>query len=217
MVIDDITLQFTLMFQNTIQTFATPNHTYSGLLYHGYDYSHRYVPSTTISIHLYIYPPKYSTVWADPDRGHSPEIWDRALGWYSMALVDTLEIIPATHPGHKALLAILRTLFPRIAAAANPTSGVWWLVLTQPGRPQNYFESSGASMFVYALLKAVMVGYVSDPDGEIVAAAKKAYNYIVNNWVVDNGDGTINWLNTVVVGSLDTDGSFAVRSAVESC
>ncbi len=48
----------------------------------------------------------------------------------------------------------------------------------------------------------------------IVASAKKAYNYIVNNWVVDNGDGTIHWLNTVGMGSLNTDGSFAVRLRV---
>lgn len=38
--IDDITLQFKLMYENTIQETATPNHTFSGLLYHGYDYSH---------------------------------------------------------------------------------------------------------------------------------------------------------------------------------
>ncbi|KAJ3486623.1 hypothetical protein NLI96_g4094 [Meripilus lineatus] len=186
---DDITLQFTLMFENTIQKVATPNHTFSGLLYHGYDYSH-------------------TTVWADPDRGHSPEIWDRALGWYAMALVDVLSIIPTSHPGNAAILTILRMLAPRIAAAADPTSGVWWLVMTQPGRAKNYFESSGSAMFVYALLKAVRVGYVQDPDGTIVAAAKKAYRYMVNNWVVDNGDGTMNWLNTVQVGSLNTDGSF---------
>ena len=106
----------------------------------------------------------HSTVWADPDRGHSPEIWDRALGWYAMALVDVLSIIPTSHPGNAAILTILRMLAPRIAAAADPTSGVWWLVMTQPGRAKNYFESSGSAMFVYALLKAVRVGYVQDPD-----------------------------------------------------
>lgn len=207
--LDDIALQFTLMYENTIQNFATPNHSYSGLMYHGYDYSHRYnYFSEGINVHSSTHFSRLSTVWADPDRGHSPEIWDRALGWYSMALVDALAIIPTTHPGHATLLTILRTLVPRIAAAADPTSGVWWLVITQPGRAQNYFESSGASMFVYSLLKAVRVGYVSDPDGKIVAAAKKAYSYIVDNWVVGNGDGTMNWLNTVQVGSLNTDGSF---------
>ena len=194
---DDITLQFRLMFEHTLQTFAVGNQSFSGLLYHGYDYSH-------------------TAVWASPDRGHSPEIWDRALGWYCMALVDTLAIIPSSHPGHRTILGFLNTLLPRVAAAADPESGVWWLVLTQPGRTLNYFESSGAAMYVYALLRAVRFGYVRDPAGKLVAAAKKAYEYMVANWVVDNADGTMGWLNTVVVGSLDTDGSFDVSAYLSS-
>ena len=82
--------------------------------------------------------------------------------------------------------------------------------MSQPGREGNYFESSGSAMFVYALLKGVREGYIQDTDGMVVAAATKAYEYMVDNWVVNNGDGTMGWLNTVVVGSLDTDGSFNV-------
>ena len=48
------------MYNNTLQTTAA-NNTTIGLLYHGYDYSH-------------------AQPWASEDRGHSPEIWDRALG-----------------------------------------------------------------------------------------------------------------------------------------
>ncbi|KAF8066731.1 glycoside hydrolase family 105 protein [Lyophyllum atratum] len=183
----DITSQFQLMFQNTLQNATAPNNT--GLLYHGYDFSHK-------------------QVWASPDRGHSPEVWDRALGWYSMALVDVLEIIPITNPGHAVILHILRTLAPRIRDAADPTTGAWWLVITQPGRARNYFESSGTAMFVYSLLKAVRLGLVADRDGSIVAAARKAYRYMTENFVVANSDGTMGWLNTVIVGSLDTTGDF---------
>lgn len=177
----DITSQFHLMFQNTIQNNTAPNNT--GLMYHGYDYSH-------------------VAIWASPDRGHSPEVWDRALGWYSMALVDVLGIIPVSNPGHATLLEILRTLFPKIRDAADPTSGVWWLVITQPGRAGNYFESSGGAMFVYALLKAVRLGYIADPDGSLVAAAKKAYEYMVATWVIPNNDGTMDWTSTVVVSGV---------------
>lgn len=187
------------MYENTLQTpqSLVGNESYSGLLYHGYDYSH-------------------VAAFASPDRGHSPEIWDRALGWYAMALVDTLHILPETHPGHQLLLDILNTLAPRIAAAADPASGVWWLVLTQPGRAQNYFESSGAAMYVYALLRAVRVGYVKDPGGVLVKAAKRAYEYMTANWVIPNADGTMSWNNTVIVGALDTDGSFDVGPLVPS-
>ena len=129
-----------------------------------------------------------------------------------MALVDIISMFPPSHPGHNIFLSYIRTLFPRIVSAADPSSGVWWLVMTQPGRAGNYFESSGSAMFVYSLLKAVRLGYLDDSDGKIVAAAKKAYGYMVNNWVVDHGDGTMDWKNTVQVGSLNTDGSYAVGS-----
>lgn len=174
----DITSQFDLMFQNSIQASGDANNI--GLLYHGYDFSH-------------------TAVWASPDRGHSPEIWDRALGWYAMALVDVLDIIPASQLGHATILNILRTIAPRIRNAADPSSGVWWLVMTKPGRAGNYFESSGSAMFVYALLKGVRLGYIPDPDGSIVKAAAKAYQYMTSHWVVSNSDGTMSWTNTVEV------------------
>jgi unsaturated rhamnogalacturonyl hydrolase len=119
-----------------------------------------------------------------------------------MALVDVLEIFPQDNPGYHSILTILRTLIPRIRDAADPTSGVWWLVITQPGRTRNYFESSGGAMFVYAMLKALRLGYVQDTaDGSILKAARKACDYMTQNWVVENSDGTMNWLNTVIVCS----------------
>lgn len=116
-----------------------------------------------------------------------------------MALVDILEIFPTTNSGYSTILNILRSLAPKVRDAADPTSGVWWLVMTQPGKAKNYFESSGSAMFVYSLLKGVRLGYIPDADGSIVKAAKKAYQYMVKNWVVANADGTMNWLNTVEV------------------
>lgn len=117
-----------------------------------------------------------------------------------MALVDVIEMAtPSSGALKSTLLTILNVLAPKIRDAADPASGVWWLVLTQPGRAKNYFESSGAMMYVYSLLKAVRLGYVADPDGSIVAAMKKAYGYAVANWVVTNSDGTMSWMNTVSV------------------
>ncbi|KAL0958805.1 hypothetical protein HGRIS_014125 [Hohenbuehelia grisea] len=195
----DIANQFNLMFTNTLQNATTPNST--GLLYHGYDFSHK-------------------ATWASSDRGHSPEVWDRALGWYFMALVDVLEITanaPSSLPSSTlaaisdlkvTLQNILATLTPRLIQAADPQSGVWWLVLTQPGRTKNYFESSGAAMYIYSLLRAVRLGYVNDEDGSILRAARKAFTYMTSNWVIENVDGTMSWINTVQVGSLDTTGDF---------
>jgi rhamnogalacturonyl hydrolase YesR len=169
------------MYQNTLQTPGVVN--YTGLLYHGYDYSH-------------------TAVWANEDRGHSPEVWIRAVGWFSMALVDILEIFPKSEPGYATILNILQTLIPRIRDNADPASGVWWLVMTQPGRAGNYLESSGSAMFTYSMLKAVRKRYVKDVDASIVSAALKAYGYMKANWVIPKVDGTMDWNNTVRVGPL---------------
>ena len=125
-----------------------------------------------------------------------------------MALVDTLEILGPNTTGFSAILSILQDLAPKLVAAADPTTGAYWLVMTQPGRTGNYFESSGTAMFVYSLLKAVRLGYVKDSDGKIVASAKKTYSYMTKNWVKSKTDGTFDWTNTVQVGSLSGVGDY---------
>ncbi|KAH6904282.1 Six-hairpin glycosidase [Coprinopsis sp. MPI-PUGE-AT-0042] len=163
----DIALQFSAMYQNSLQNPGVAN--YTGLLYHGYDYSH-------------------TAVWANQDRGHSPEIWDRALGWYMMALVDVLDFFPPHN--------LDTPQFSTFSRRWSPAS---------PKRAGNYFESSGSAMFVYAMLKAVRLGYVRDADGSIVAASRKAFNYMTANWVVEKSGGTMDWKNTV---EPDGDGSY---------
>ena len=165
------------MFNNTIQSETDDN--YIGLPYHGYDASH-------------------TAIWASEDRGHSPEVWDRATGWLAMSLVDLVESIPTSQKLHSTALHQLRTIISALAAQADP---VWWLVMTQPGRDGNYYESSGAAMFVYSMLKAVRLGYIENGAEDVLSTAKMAYEYIVANWVVDNGDDTMDWLGTVEVGA----------------
>ncbi|TFY52839.1 hypothetical protein EVJ58_g9788 [Rhodofomes roseus] len=188
---DDIANQFIEQYSHGIQLAssinATNNETYLGLLYHGYDDSH-------------------AEDWASPDRGHSPEVWDRAVGWYVMAIVDILEGSPTTDETffmRETIRSQLQILSRALVKAADSESGVWWLVLTQPGRAGNYFESSGAAMYIYALLKGVRLGYLEDTDGSFVATAKRAYEYATANWVIPQSDGTMDWNNTVIVGSLE--------------
>jgi rhamnogalacturonyl hydrolase YesR len=66
--LDDMLFQIDLLWERT-------RHEDTGLLVHGYDAS-------------------LTAVWADPVTGASPHVWGRSLGWYVMALVDTLELLP---------------------------------------------------------------------------------------------------------------------------
>ena len=65
---EDIVLQFLTAYDHTLDP-AT------GLLRHAWDASGE-------------------MFWCDPDTGQSAHAWGRAMGWYMMALVDVVEILP---------------------------------------------------------------------------------------------------------------------------
>jgi len=174
--VDDAVKQYVLM-----ETHARDAKT--GLLYHGWDESR-------------------AQKWADPATGRSPAFWGRAMGWYAMGLVDTLDFVPAGHPGRASLLAILKRLAAAVVAVQDAKSGVWWQVLDQPGRAGNYLEASASTMFTYALLKGSRLGYL---DATYGAAGRRAYAGILNEFVEVTPEGTVNLNRVCQVAGLGGD------------
>jgi unsaturated rhamnogalacturonyl hydrolase len=180
---DDIAKQFSLM-----ETHARDPKT--GLLYHGWDESKQ-------------------QRWADPATGHSPNFWDRAMGWYAMALVDTLDYFPQDHPQRAQLLAILNRLAQAVAKYQDPKTGLWYQVLDKGTEKGNYLEASGSSMFVYALAKAVRRGYL---PATYLTVAKRGYKGLISDFIKTEANGQTNLDGTVSVaglgGSPYRDGSY---------
>ncbi|KAJ6542663.1 Six-hairpin glycosidase-like protein [Mycena capillaripes] len=161
----------------------------TGLLVHGYDDSR-------------------TAVWADPVTGASPHVWGRSLGWYTMALVDTLEMLPRQTPGWALLRSRFCELADALRTAVDGASGAWWQLLDQPGRTGNYIESSGSAMFIYGLLKGVRLGYLENRGSAYTDVAARAYGYITDTFVVNNGNGTLGYNGTVSVCSLNSTASY---------
>src|SRR5438874_7639860 len=115
----------------------------TGLLYHGWDESKQ-------------------QRWANSQTGLSPNFWARAIGWYGMALVDTLDYFPENHPERAELIAILKRLAPAIEKYQEPSSGLWYQILDKQNEKGNYLEASAACMFVYTLAKGVRRGYLPE-------------------------------------------------------
>jgi len=130
---------------------------HSGLLYHAYDASGE-------------------STWADPKTHHSAFFWCRAMGWYGMTLVDTLEVLPKNQPGRGELIRILRKLVASLAQYQDPETGLWYQIVDQPTTPGNWKETSSSSMFTYIIDVAVKRGYVSR---KYHAAAEKGYRGVV--------------------------------------
>jgi unsaturated rhamnogalacturonyl hydrolase len=111
----------------------------TGLLYHGWDETR-------------------SERWANPKTGTSSQFWGRSVGWYAMAVVDILELMPEHHPKRAALRAVLDRLGHALLSVQDKPTGLWWQVLDAPGHEKNYREASASAMFVYALGKGVRLG-----------------------------------------------------------
>jgi unsaturated rhamnogalacturonyl hydrolase len=180
---DDIAKQFVLMELHSRDA-------KTGLLYHGWDESKQ-------------------QRWADPVTGRSPNFWGRAMGWYAMALVDTLEIFPKDHPKRVALLAILERLAVSIERYQEPESGLWYEVLDKGGKKGNYLEASVSCMFVYALAKAVRLGYL---PANYLGVAQTGYREITRKFIETDATGQVNLKGTVSVAGLGgnpyRDGSY---------
>ncbi|MBE1444464.1 glycoside hydrolase family 105 protein [Paenibacillus sp. OAS669] len=124
--------------------------------------------------------------WAEPGTGRSPHVWSRAMGWYMMALADVLECLPSDHPNRDELKAVMQQLAAALSKVQDPATGLWPQVLDQAGREGNYLESSGSSMFVYALAKGNRLGLLGNEAREQTV---RGYQGLLKHLVVTDEEG----------------------------
>ena len=146
--------------------------------------------------------------WCDKITGQTPHAWGRAMGWYAMAIVETLQYLgvdETTQP----MVDILNHIYKVLPKFADPETGMWYQVLDQPGREGNYLEATGSIMFVYAMLKGVRLGYL---PADLKPEAMRLYERFVERFVRENEDGTISITDCCAVAGLGgksmRDGSF---------
>jgi len=186
---DDVAKQIILMDRHSYDA-AT------GLYWHAWDESH-------------------SQSWADPKTGFSPNFWTRAIGWYGMAMVDSLDYMPVSQPEIDQIVGILKRWADGAVKWQDPKSGVWWQITNLGTKEGNYLESSGSAMLVYTLAKGVNKGYL--PREQYLPAILKGYAGLIDTFIKQNPDGSIRLANvcqgaglgyTMSDGKTPRDGSF---------
>ena len=159
---------------------------------------------------------------------HSAEYWGRAEGWYFLALVDVLEQMQIAGltktENYKTLHGYLNELAAGIAAKQDAATGCWYQLLNHDGTyvaqtydssyrytsspVANYLESSATAIFTAAYLKGMRLGLY---DTDYTAIAKKAYQGIVEQFMVADGNGGVHLVccskSAGVGGSNFRDGS----------
>lgn len=114
------------------------------LFYHGYDASRK-------------------AFWADPETGCSANFWLRAIGWFMIACVDTVEEAGNELREQLELVAeIYRTCLEGLLPYRDPVTGLFYQVVDRGDLPGNYLESSGTAMIAASVLKACRLGILSD-------------------------------------------------------
>lgn len=150
---------------------------HSGLLYHAYDESGK-------------------APWADPVTHHSDYFWGRSIGWYGMAVIDTLDVLPKNQPGRKQLIKIIQKLVVSLAKYQDPQTGLWYQVVDKPKLKGNWTETSCSSMFTYIIDVAVKRGYVSRKYKKVAA---RGYRGVLSRLSV-GPDGLTN-LSGICIGT----------------
>ena len=141
----------------------------SGLLYHAYDESG-------------------AQKWADSKTHHSAFFWCRAIGWYGMATVDILDVLPKDHPDRAKLVKIIQRLVKDLARYQDPKTGLWYQIVDRTADPDNWLETSSSSMYAYIIDIAVKRGYVSRKYQKV---AQHGYNGVMSKISVGE-DGLVN-------------------------
>ena len=131
------------------------------------------------------------------------------MGWYAMALVDTLDYFPKRNERQEMLIKILERLAVAVQKYQDPKSGLWYEVLDKGTAKGNYLEASVSCMFTYALAKGVRKGYLPI---SYLSVARKGYRGIVTRFIKTDPGGQMNLEGTVSVGGLGgnpyRDGSY---------
>ena len=136
----------------------------TGLYYHGYDASR-------------------TAFWCDKDTGLSQNFWLRAIGWFSVALADLLEILPPerTEIPKRIFTRLMSDLLP----FADAETGMYLQVVDHPEAEGNYLETSGSSMIAYAMLKGARLGIL---DPSFADQGQKTFDGIVRTCLSFSGE-----------------------------
>ncbi len=126
-------------------------------------------------LYFHAYDSSREAFWCDKVTGLSGNAWLRALGWYAMALIDTIDIIkekPELNGMKEDLTKIYLELIDAMLPYQNKENGMWCQVPNFPEIQKNYPETSGTAIFAYAIMKSVRLGILPE---EYFEAGKKAF------------------------------------------
>ena len=95
--------------------------------------------------------------------------WARGNGWVSAAGYDYLRLLVNRNQSDAEARAALDRLTAAVMGAQDPDTGLWWSIMTKPGKI--YLETSGSALFAYGMARGWRYGNAGDEVLPSIAAA----------------------------------------------
>lgn len=156
----------------------------------------KYTKNDTTGLYHHGWDEKAQQPWVLPN-GKAPEIWGRALGWYGLAVIDMIDLLPEDHPQKADWIAFIQDYVINLVKYQDQETGLWYQIVDKSNHEDNWLETSASSLFVYVIAKAVLKQYVS---ANYADAAKKGFDGIINNKIEESPSGDIT-IKDIVIGT----------------
>lgn len=157
-----------------------------GDIYHQFFHVVQMMRDSETGLYYHAYDSSREMFWCDKVTGLSQNFWLRALGWYSMALLDTLDkadpswVETSTEcNAYERMKEIFKDLIDSLLRYQDE-SGMWYQVVNLGGMDRNYLETSGSAILSYAILKGVRLGFLPE---EYILYGKKAFEGICEKYL----------------------------------
>jgi unsaturated rhamnogalacturonyl hydrolase len=125
--------------------------------------------------------------WTTATLHHSQESWGRANGWFMMATMMVLDLLPPAHANRGPLIEVVKGLAEGLKKWQDPATGRWFQLVDKGTDADNWLETSSSSMYTYMLAKSVRLGYI---DASYATVAQKGFQGVLQKITIDNNGTT---------------------------
>lgn len=115
--------------------------------------------------------------WANRVTGRSPEKWGRAMGWYTVAMLDILEQLSEDDERRSFYTENERLIMDSLLKYCDKEKHMWYQIVDKGGMNGNYIELSCSCLYLYSICKGISMGVF---DESYQSVAEKIYHAIIS-------------------------------------
>ncbi|SEV86343.1 glycoside hydrolase family 88/105 protein [[Clostridium] fimetarium] len=115
----------------------------------------KYIFNEEKGLYYHAYDSLKEQPWANKETGVSPNHWLRAIGWYLLAIIDTMSVMEQPiYEYYRELQSLFKEAIAGVLQYQDKETGLFYQIVDKADAEGNYLETSGSVKIAYAILKA---------------------------------------------------------------